>query len=102
MKTYIAPVSVFPNIATQISVVGASIKKFGNEGRALVHWQLLDVNDRPLTSGSVEVDGVDYAGWNEDSPYLLDVVVSKLKLTKVSPPPAPAAADPADKNKNDI
>ena len=80
MKIRIEPVSVFPFTATILQVTGANIRKFADGGEATISWQLLSDSDEVLSSGVVEISGEEYQGWNEDSPYLEDIVLEKLGL----------------------
>lgn len=81
MKIRINPVSVFPSTATVLLIAGASIKKFADSGEATISWQLLSDDDEVLSNGIVELSGEEYQGWNDDSPYLEDLVLEKLGLT---------------------
>jgi len=82
MKVKIQPVSVFPDTATNFSLVGANIRRLAEGGFALLMWQLTDDSDRTLKTGVVEVSGADYQGWNDDDPYLMNLALSKLGLVK--------------------
>jgi len=82
MKVQIQPVAVFPDTATQLELVGVNIRRLSTNGYALVAWQLKDANDQPLKSGTVDVSGAEYQAWNDDEPYLLDLTLAKLGLTK--------------------
>ena len=81
MKVQIQPVTVFPNTATQLEIVSASIRKFSSEGEAYIVWQLLDADNKVLTSDASELTGSDYQGWNDDFPYLMNWLVSRLNLS---------------------
>ena len=80
MKIRIEPVSVFPATATTLQVAAASIRKFADGGEASISWHLLSDSDEVLSSGVVEISGEEYQGWNEDSPYLENIVLEKLGL----------------------
>ena len=82
MKAKIQPVTIFPDTANYISIVGASINSFGDSGSGTLVWQLSNDGGRPLKSGVLEISGADYQGWNDDLPYLLDLTIAKLGLTK--------------------
>ena len=82
MKVQIQPISVFPGTASQLELVGVNIRRFADEGQAILTWQLKDSNGSPLKTGIVEIKGADYQGWNSDDPYLVDLVLTKLGLTK--------------------
>jgi hypothetical protein len=81
MKIRINPVPVFPSTATTLLIAGANIKKFADSGEATISWQLLSDLDEVLSNGIVELSGEEYQGWNDDSPYLEDLVLEKLGLT---------------------
>lgn len=81
MKIRINPVSVFPSTATVLLISGASIKKFADVGEATISWQLLSALDEVLSTGIVEIAGEEYQGWNDDSPYIENLVLEKLGLT---------------------
>lgn len=83
MKVQIESVSIFPDTATQLELTGASIRMLGEEGTALIHWRLLNESGRQLQVGSIDVSGPLYRGWNDDDPYLTNIVLSQLGLTKV-------------------
>jgi len=82
MKVQIQPISVFPGTATQLELVGVSIRRLAADGHATLTWQLKDSNGSPLKAGIVEIRGSDYQGWNDDDPYLTDLVLAKLGLSK--------------------
>ena len=81
MKIRINPVTVFPSTAAVLLISGASIKKFADSGEATITWQLLSELDEVLSSGIVELSGEEYQGWNDDSPYIENLVLEKLGLT---------------------
>lgn len=81
MKIRINPISVFPSTATVLLIAGASIKKFSDNGEATISWQLLSDLDEVLSNGIVELTGEEYQGWNDDSPYIENIVLEKLGLT---------------------
>jgi len=81
LKVQIQPVSVFPNTATQLEIVSATIRKFSSEGEAYIIWQLLDADDKVVASDAAQLSGSDYQDWNDDSPYLMNWLLSKLNLT---------------------
>lgn len=82
MKIRIQPVPVFPSTATVLQISGANIKKFAADGSATIMWQLLDDGDAVLTTGVVDITGSEYQGWNEDSPYLENIVLDRLNLLR--------------------
>ena len=82
MKVQIQPVSVFPDTATQLELVGVNIRRLAADGQALIAWQLKDASDQPLKAGVVEISGAEYQGWNDDEPYLMDLTLTKLGLSK--------------------
>jgi len=83
MKVRIEPVTVFPDTATRLELAGATIRALGETGTALIHWRLLNESGRQLQAGSLDLSGDSYKGWNDDDPYLMDIVLSQLGLTKV-------------------
>lgn len=83
MKVQIQPVSIFPDTATQLELVGVNIRQLSTNGYALIAWQLKDEGDNSLKAGTVDISGAEYQGWNDDDPYLMNLVLAKLGLTKV-------------------
>lgn len=81
LKVQIQPVQVFPNTATQLEIVSATIRKFASEGTAYVVWQMLDSENKVVASDATELSGNDYQGWNDDVPYLMNWLLGKLNLT---------------------
>jgi hypothetical protein len=79
MKVRIQPVTIFPDTATYIELTGAQIRSFSS---AFITWSLLSEENLSLKSGAVEISGEEYQGWSDDDPYLVDLVVAKLNLTK--------------------
>jgi len=78
----INPVTVFPDTAVYFTLYNAAITHFGNNGTAILCWQLLDVNGKVLRQDALEISGAEYQGWNDDDPYLLDLALNKLGLTR--------------------
>lgn len=78
----INPVTVFPDTAVYFTIYNAAITNFSDGGRATLCWQLLDVNGKLLRQDAIEISGAEYQGWNDDDPYLLDLALSKLGLTR--------------------
>lgn len=81
LKVQIQPVSVFPNTATQLEIVSATIRKFSPEGEAYIVWQLLDADNKVVASDAAHLSGSDYQEWNDDTPYLMNWLLGKLNLT---------------------
>lgn len=79
-RVQIQPVTVFPETATILELSGASVRKFGDNGSAMISWHLLDSSGKLLKSGVEEINGADYQGWNEDLPYLTNLLLSRLGL----------------------
>ena len=77
----IQPVTIFPESATQLRLVGAAVKHFGDEGSAAISWQLLDSSGNLLKNGIEELSGADYQGWNDDLPYLTNWLLDRLGLS---------------------
>lgn len=82
MKAQIQPVTIFPDTATHLEIVGVNIRQLGASGFAILVWQLTNDSGAQLKTGSVDIVGSDYQGWNEDDPYLMDIVLAKLGLTR--------------------
>ncbi len=78
----INPVTVFPDTAVYFVLQNAAVSSFGAEGRATLCWQLLNSNGSVLRQDLMEISGAEYQGWNDDDPYLVDLALSKLGLTK--------------------
>lgn len=81
MKTNIVPVTIFPQTATSLEIVGANIRTFSSAGSANIVWVLLDASGNVLKSGAEELSGDDYQGWNDDEPYLINWLLPRLSLT---------------------
>jgi hypothetical protein len=81
MKTNIVPVTIFPDSAVSLEIMGANVRKFADEGSAIVVWALLDSKNNILRTGSEELTGADYQGWNDDAPYLMNWLLPRLALT---------------------
>lgn len=81
MESKITPVQVFPHTATTLKIVGVQVRKLGEEGSAMVAWQLFNDKDLQIQSGAVELKGAEYSAWGSDDAYVLGVVLSKLGLT---------------------
>lgn len=77
----IQPVTIFPDVATQLYLSGASVRSFGANGYALVSWQLQDSAGNLLKNGSEELSGADYQSWNDDLPFLTNWLLNRLGLT---------------------
>ena len=82
MKVRIERVGIFPHTATQLELAGATIRSLGETGTALIHWRLLSEAGHQLQVGSIDISGDLYDGWNDDDPYLMNIVVSQLGLTR--------------------
>lgn len=83
MKVQIQPVTIFPDTATQFEIIGVNIRRLASDGQAYLAWQLKSATDSQLTVGTLEITGAEYQGWNDDDPYLMDLALSRLGLTKV-------------------
>ena len=81
LDTKINPVSVFPDTAVSLRVIGAQVRKPGTGGQAIVAWQLLTEKGETVKSGGLPMVGKDYDAWGEDDSYLSTFVLSKLGLT---------------------
>ena len=81
MKVQIQPVVIFPDTATQLHLLHASIRNFSPDGFADLNWQLLSSTNEVLKSGVVVISGPEYEGWNDDQPYLMDILLQKLGLS---------------------
>jgi len=79
-KVQIQPVTIFPETATVLELSGASVRNFGGGGSAMISWHLLDSSGKLLKSGIEEISGEDYQGWNEDLPYLTNLLLNRLGL----------------------
>jgi hypothetical protein len=77
----IQPVMIFPETATQLQLMGASVRRFGEGGDALISWQLSDSSGKLLKVGVEELNGEDYQMWNDDLPYLTNWLLDRLGLT---------------------
>lgn len=83
MKTNIVPVTIFPQTATTLEIIGANIRTFSSNGSANIVWALSDSNGNILKSGAEELSGSAYQGWNDDEPYLMNWLLDRLGLTAV-------------------
>lgn len=81
LEVKINPVSVFPDTATTLRVVGVQVRKPGAGGSAMINWQLLTEKGTPVKGGGVPLEGTDYDGWGSDDGYLVKYVLGKLGLT---------------------
>jgi hypothetical protein len=79
-RVQIQPVTIFPETATTLELSGASVRRFGVSGTAMISWHLLDSSGRSLKSGAEELSGEDYQGWNDDLPYLTNWLLNRLGL----------------------
>lgn len=84
MKTRINPVEIFPDVATVFSVVSVQVRDFGENGSAIIGWQLCADGGEQLKSGGIMISGSEYAGWGSDDDYILELALSKLGLEKES------------------
>ena len=84
----IQPVTVFPDTATTLKIVGANIRQLGEGGSAVVAWQLSN-GDNQLKSGALFIEGEEYNIWGADDSYLATLVLAKLGLTPFVEEPTP-------------
>jgi hypothetical protein len=74
MKANINPVSVFPSTAQKLYINNV----FVNLGESVsFQWWLQDVDDKPLTTGTINISGSDYNLWNDDN-YLYIYTANKI------------------------
>lgn len=81
LEAKVKPVTVFPETAVKLRVMGVQVRNLGTGGSANVSWQLLNAKGESVKSGSVHLDGKDYDGWGSDDTYVVRCVMAKLGLT---------------------
>lgn len=85
LELEITPVQVFPDTATKLRVPRVEVRRPGENGEALVSWQLLSSKGEPLKDGSILIGGNDYNSWGTQDDYLLYYVMSKLGVQELPP-----------------
>ena len=82
-RIQIQPVSIFPDTVSYLELTSANVRSFGENGSAVVTWQLQDASGNSLKNGLEHLTGSDYQGWNDDLPYLTNWLLSRLGLVAV-------------------
>lgn len=82
MKTIIniQPIDMHIVTATQLAFQITNIR-LGQS--ASFHWEIWGDNNTLIMQGSLEMDGEDYQGWNDDLPYVEKWICKKLKVEKL-------------------
>ncbi len=80
MKANITPVSVFPSTAQKLYINNV----FVNLGESVsFQWWLQDLDDKPLTTGTINISGSDYLLWNDDN-YLYNYTATQIGVSIIS------------------
>jgi hypothetical protein len=84
MKSQIQPVTFWQETATQFEIELVQIRSLGEEGSAIVAWNLKNDSDKVLKSGTTILSGSDYSDWGSDDSYIVSKTAEILQLTLIS------------------